>query len=189
MPLVIVEFGALVEPRAQGAADGTEADQSHAEPLILRITAREALDRIELLARPVILAGSRAAGRALPEAPDERCGLVRDVLGRPDLRVVNWEAANDRPEGPHENVWGPRPADAARLAIEIRPQGEQGFLIVDSDADIVGWRPLGLQIIRIGPPPNSPLAALHRPDHDARDLRDAANWIMFEDAFEGQAAL
>lgn len=191
LPLVVVEFGALVEPRAQGAADGGEVpEESQQEALVLRAPAREALDRIELLAPPIILAGDEVAGRALPEPDDERRRLVRDVLGMPDLRVVCWEASTDRPEGgAHETVWGPRPADAARLAAEVRPHGEPGFLIVDGDADIVGWRPLGLQIVRLGPAPNSPLAALHRPDHDARDLRDAANWILLQDTFEGQVAL
>ncbi len=184
MPHVVIELGALVEPRGQDADSGDEQDA-----LLLRPATDEALERLELLSRPVLLAGSMAGGRSLPADEEERIWLVRDLLGRPDLKVVCWEMASERPDGPHETVWGPRPEDPARLAAELRPHGEPGFLIVDADADIVGWRPIGFQIIRLGPPPNSPLAALHRPDHDARDVRDAANWILLQDTFEGQVAL
>ena len=184
MPHVIIELGALVEPRGQGAEAAAEHD-----PIRLRPAAAEALDRLELLARPVVLAGQTAAGRSMPADDPERIGLVRELLGRTEIDVVCWDVALDRPDGPHETVWGARPEDPSRLTAELRPHGEAGFLIVDGDADIIGWRPLGLQIIRLGPAPNSPLAALHRPDHDARDLRDAANWILLQDTFEGQLAL
>jgi hypothetical protein len=184
LPHVIIELGALVEPGGQGA----DAADEH-EPIQLRPAVGEALDRLELLARPVVLAGQTAAGRALPDDDAERIALVRELLGRPEIGVVCWDVAPERPEGPHETVWGARPEDPSRLTAELRPHGEPGFLIVDGDADIVGWRPVGLQIIRLGPAPNSPLAALHRPDHDARDLRDAANWILLQDTFQGQLAL
>ena len=184
MPHVIIELGALVEPRGQGADAAAEHD-----PIQLRPWVGEALERLELLGRPVVLAGQTAAGRALPADDAERIGLVRELLGRPEIDVVCWDVALERPDGPHETVWGARPEDPSRLTAELRPRGEPGFLIVDGDADIVGWRPLGLQIIRLGPAPNSPLATLHRPNHDARDVRDAANWILLQDTFEGQLAL
>ena len=184
MPHVIIELGALVEPRGQEADGEAERDA-----LLLRPAADEALERLEILTRPVVLAGTVAGAHVLPGDDDERARLVRRLLGRPDIRVVCWEMASERPDGPHETVWGPRPEDPARLTAELRPHGEPGFLIVEGDADILGWRPIGLQIVRLGPPPNSPLATLHRPDHDARDLRDAANWVLLQDTFEGRVAL
>jgi hypothetical protein len=182
VPLIAIELGALLERRGQEADAGGQPGSP-----VVRAAAREALARLELLAPPVILAGTTAAGRDLPSDATARVRFVRTLLGDPARRVVCWEPASERPDGAHETVWAPRPADPDALARALRPRGEPGFLIVDGDADVVGWRALGLQIIRLGPPPDSPLAALHRPDHDARDLRDAANWILLRDAFEGQA--
>lgn len=39
----------------------------------------------------------------------------------------------------------------------------------------------GLRTITIGPMTEGHLSAVHRPDHEARDLLDAANWILVEE--------
>ena len=41
-------------------------------------------------------------------------------------------------------------------------------------------RAAGYRTIRIGPAGEDYLSTVHRPDHEARDILDAANWILLE---------
>ncbi|HEV8516771.1 MAG TPA: hypothetical protein VGQ47_03915 [Candidatus Limnocylindrales bacterium] len=52
---------------------------------------------------------------------------------------------------------------------------------ITSDAlGVQAGRAAGLKTIRIGPHAGDPESAVHRPDYEARDLLDAANWILVQ---------
>jgi len=186
--LAVIDFGALVEPRVPTVAVDTlvpEAPPDDADDrLILRSGVEEAVSRLETLGDVMILIGPAFAGRAAPEGSAERIALVRDALGRADVPVVAWDAETERSETRHEpSAQLVRPADPAALAAALGSREKGGWLIVDPESDIPAWRTLGLTVIRLGPSPAGPLPGFNRPDHEARDLLEAANWILLQDTF------
>ena len=60
------------------------------------------------------------------------------------------------------------------------PQRAGWYIGADQEGVVVG-RTAGLRTIRIGPPAEDHLSAVHRPDYEARDLMDAANHILMEE--------
>ncbi len=56
----------------------------------------------------------------------------------------------------------------------------RGWYLGGDQEGMVSGRTAGLQTIRIGPQGSDHLSDVHRPDHAARDLMDAANRIMME---------
>jgi D-glycero-D-manno-heptose 1,7-bisphosphate phosphatase len=56
----------------------------------------------------------------------------------------------------------------------------EGWHIGGDQAGVQAGRTAGLRTIRVGPLGEDHLSAVHRPDHEARDLLDAANWILIE---------
>ncbi len=188
MTLAVVDFGALVEPRVSNLIVDTLVPEAPPDDLddrlILRPGVEEAMSRLETLGDVVVLIGPAYAGRVAPTATDERIALVRDALGRPDVPVMTWDADTERTESRHEpSAQLLRPADAEQLAADLGSREKGGWLIVDPESDIVAWRALGLTVIRLGPSPAGPLPGFNRPDHEARDLLEAANWILLQDTF------
>jgi hypothetical protein len=160
---VLVELDALI---VQDPQDPRAADD-----------AGLALDRVAILADPVVLAGERVAGRLLPADPDERIAWVRETFARPELRVVPMvvQYSERRTEAADRSL-----VDAWRA---IRPTGVVAWLLT-ADARAVGpARRAGLRVVRIGPRPAGIEADIERPDYEARDLRDAVNHLLVSDAF------
>ena len=56
-----------------------------------------------------------------------------------------------------------------------------GWYIGGDQEGMVAGRGAGLRTIRIGPHGEDHLSTVHRPDYEARDLRDAANHILVEE--------
>lgn len=57
---------------------------------------------------------------------------------------------------------------------------DAGWYVGGDQEGMVAGRSAGLRTIRIGPHAEDHVSAVHRPDYEARDLLDAANYIMAE---------
>ncbi len=55
-----------------------------------------------------------------------------------------------------------------------------GWHISGAQEGVQAGRTAGLRTVRIGPPSEDHLTAVHRADYEARDLLDAANWILVQ---------
>jgi histidinol phosphatase-like enzyme len=62
----------------------------------------------------------------------------------------------------------------------LRFSTRHGWHIGGDQEGVQVGRAAGMRTIRIGPVGEDHLSSVHRADHDARDLLDAANWIMLE---------
>lgn len=67
------------------------------------------------------------------------------------------------------------------ISIKEHRLPERGGWYIGGDQEgVFAARSAGLQTIRIGPATEDHLSAVHRADHEARDLMDAANRILLE---------
>jgi hypothetical protein len=158
---ILITFEALLVPRA---ADPVALDEAPA-----------ALRRIGWIGRPVVIAGTRAGDRQLPVEPSEREALVRSVLGEGDYRVASFEPLASE-----------RGTDAITRAAErwgeLREAQDATWLLTHASTEVGLARRGGLKVILIGPSDGDPGAA--RPDHQARDVRDAIGYLLAIDVFE-----
>ena len=67
-----------------------------------------------------------------------------------------------------------------QLARERYGLGQGGWHISADAEAVMSGRNAGLRTIRIGPPAGDPETSVHRADYEARDLLDAANWILVQ---------
>ena len=68
-----------------------------------------------------------------------------------------------------------------QLAIDRYGLPARGGWHIGGDQEAVqAGRAAGLRTVRIGPPSEDHLTAVHRADYEARDLLDAANWILVQ---------
>jgi hypothetical protein len=135
-----------------------------------------ALRRIGWIGRPIILVGGHVAGRELPADARQREEWVRATIGRGAYAVVHFEEpAADRgfgQDGQGVERWG-----------EIRDAYHGTWLLTDRPRQVSAARKAGLKVILIGPPDPQPRG--HRPDYQARDLRDAVGHLLTMDVFSG----
>lgn len=138
-----------------------------------------ALRRIGWIGRPIILVGHQVAGRDLPADEGEREAWVRASIGSGAYGVVQFEdPSTDRglsQDGEGVERWG-----------EIRDAQHGTWLLTDRPRQVSAARQAGLKVILIGPPDPQPRG--HRPDYQARDLRDAVGHLLTMDVFAGPAA-
>jgi hypothetical protein len=81
-----------------------------------------------------------------------------------------------------------RPSDACdcrkpglgliQTAMTKASSAEPGWHISGDQESVHAGRAAGLRTIRIGPPSEDHHVVVHRADYEARDLLDAANWIL-----------
>lgn len=139
-------------------------------------TAATALDRLEWIGRPVVIAGHELVGRRLPEAEDERVAWVRAAFGRDDLDVQSFH----EPEAD-------RVGDSARHAVErwteVRDAWAASWLLTSRATSVGPARRAGLAVIRIGPRAAEGAATVERADYEARDLLAAVGHLLTLDAF------
>ena len=156
---ILISLDALITQRAD---DPTALDEA---PVALR--------RIGWIGRPIVLVGSRVAGRDLPSEARDREAWVRGSIGRGAYAVVPFE---DPSEGRGE-------VEAA--AIEewraLREAQRGTWLLTDRPRQVDAARAAGLKVIVIGP--TDPQPRLHRPEYQARDLRDAVGHLLTVDVF------
>jgi len=66
------------------------------------------------------------------------------------------------------------------MALDRHHLSRGGWLICADQESVQAGRTAGLHTIRVGPLTQDHRAAVHRADYEARDLRDAANWILMQ---------
>jgi hypothetical protein len=136
--------------------------------------AQVALRRIGWIGRPIILVGPRVAGRELPPDPAERAGWVRASIGRGAYAVVQFEdPVTDRAVS--------QDGHAVKDWRELRESQHGTWLLTDRARQVGAARQAGLKVILIGPANPQPI--LHKPDYQARDLRDAVGHLLTMDVF------
>jgi hypothetical protein len=138
-----------------------------------------ALRRIGWIGRPIILVGPQVAGRDLPADVADREAWVRSSIGSGAYAVV-----------PFEEPAGERAATQDGAAVEqwrqVRDDQHAAWLLTDRPRQVGAARQAGLKVILIGP--TAPQPRLHRPDYQARDLKDAVGHLLTVDVFSSPAA-
>jgi hypothetical protein len=159
-PGILISLDALITQRAD---DPTALDEA---PVALR--------RIGWIGRPIVLVGKRVAGRDLPSDARDREAWVRASIGRGAYAVV-----------PFEDPTAGR-GDMGAAAIEewrtLREAQRGTWLLTDRPRQVDAARAAGLKVIVIGP--TDPQPRVHRPEYQARDLRDAVGHLLTVDVFD-----
>ena len=137
--------------------------------------AQVALRRVGWIGRPIILMGSQVAGRTLPEDQGERESWVRAAIGSGAYAVV---AFDDPPEDR-----AAAEGDAVDRWRTLKDAQQATWLLTDRPRQVGSARQAGLKVIVIGP--SDPQPRNHRPDYQARDLRDAVGHLLTMDVFSG----
>jgi hypothetical protein len=162
---ILISLDALVVQRAE-------------QPIALD-EAQVALRRIGWIGRPIILVGPQVAGRELPPDPAGRVGWVRGSIGQGAYAVVPFDdPATDRAVN-HDG-------HAVEEWRELREAQRGTWLLTDRPRQVSAARQAGLKVILIGP--SDPQPVLHKPDYQARDLRDAVGHLLTMDVFAGPAS-
>jgi hypothetical protein len=138
-------------------------------------SAGSALDRLDWIGRPVVLAGRELLGRRLPEATADRVAWVRASFERDDLEVHPF----DEPEADRAEEL----ANAVKLWAAARELWRADWLLTSRAATVGAARRADLAVARIGPRDPDGAAAVERADYDARDLLDAVGYLLTRDAF------
>jgi D-glycero-D-manno-heptose 1,7-bisphosphate phosphatase len=95
--------------------------------------------------------------------------------GGPEIRFVAC------PHGDTACDCRPPSPGLALLALGDHPLSPAGGWHISGESEgVVAGRAAGLRTVRIGPRASDPEAAVHRADYEARDLLDAANWILVQ---------
>jgi hypothetical protein len=137
-----------------------------------------AIRRIGWIGRPVILVGSRVAGRDLPNDAGEREAWVRASVGRGAYAVVPF----DEPAAERAATQDGEAVDQWR---RVMSEQDGTWLLTDRPRQVGAARQAGLKVILIGPA--DPQPSLRRPDYQARDLKDAVGHLLTVDVFASPA--
>ncbi|MBA2254685.1 MAG: hypothetical protein H0W07_06200 [Chloroflexi bacterium] len=154
----------------------------HLRPGVLEglLRLRQVADHVVVLVEPPMSVTARR--------PDLRLEVLGEALGpvAAGLLIVTCPHL-DVPDGAGEDAVpaactcakpGTGLVDAARRNHGLDERG--GWHVGGDQLGVQGARAAGLRTIRIGPPGEDHLSAVHRADHEARDLLAAANLVMME---------
>jgi len=133
-----------------------------------------ALRRIAWMGRPIIVVGANVAGRILPDDPSQREAWVRGTIGTGAYAVVPVDE-------PSEDRRADRDADMVEHWRALREAHAATWLLTDRPRQVGAARQAGLRVILIAPA--DPQPRNHRPDYQARDLRDAVGHLLTMDVF------
>lgn len=157
------------------ARPGRTAPEAHLRPGVhegLR-RFRQVADRVVILVHPdpaVHEHGTLGVKEQLAEA-------LRRL--EPDFAEIAFVSC---PHGRDERCACARPGSAlielatARLGLPSR----EGWHVSGDQTGVQTGRNAGLRTIRVGPAALDHLTSVHRPDYEARDLLDAANWVLVQ---------
>jgi D-glycero-D-manno-heptose 1,7-bisphosphate phosphatase len=134
---------------------------------------RELADRIVVLVEPLPARPGRRRPRRDPRLERLQADLGPDAT---DLTIVQCPHGADAECHCAKPEPGLIELTIERLDLPVRG----GWHVGNDQAGVQAGRAAGLRTIRIGPLGEDHLSAVHRPDHEARDLLDAANWILVE---------
>jgi histidinol phosphatase-like enzyme len=147
--------------------------------LAVQADIHEALNRLaEIEAHVVVLANPPADGSGHVMGTQHRLEVLRAGLGHTIDQVV--VATCSHGENGHCECAKP---GSGLIHSTIQEHGlarHAGWYVGGDQAGMLAGRTAGLRTIRIGPIGEDHLSAVHRPDHEARDLLDAANRILLE---------
>lgn len=113
--------------------------------------------------------------------PDLRLEVLEQALGADSVDLIYARCPHPPTrDGPECECRKPGTAliDAAREDHGVDERG--GWHIGGDQMGVQAGRSAGLRTIRIGPAGEDHLSAVHRADHDARDLLTAANLVLME---------
>jgi hypothetical protein len=136
--------------------------------------AQVALRRVAWIGRPIILAGANVAGRSLPDDAAQRESWVRGTLGSGAYAVIPVDA-------PSEARGADRDASTVERWETLKRAHGATWLLTDRARQVGAARQAGLRVIVVGPA--DPQPGNHRPDYQARDLRDAVGHLLTMDVF------
>jgi len=146
---------------------------------MLRENAEAGLDRLRDEARLAVLVDPTGRDVLLPHQADIRAAFARRSLRKVMTRVPMLSCRHRRGE----------PCDDRKPLTGLlgRAQDELGLNLADAwivgdDASVAAGRELGLHTVRVGPSEVGPTGPLPTADYEARDLLDAANWILLQAA-------
>jgi len=162
---ILIALDALIVQRADQPSATDEA------PVALR--------RIGWIGRPIILVGTQVAGRNLPDEAGEREAWVRAAIGSGAYAVVPFD-------DPSEDRAGSQTGAPAETWRQVRDAQGGDWLLTDRPRQVGPARQAGLKVVLIGPA--DPQPRNHRPDYQARDLRDAVGHLLTMDVFGAPAA-
>ncbi len=169
-PVIFLDLeGAIIETRP-GRTDPVYSLRPGADEGLRRLA--QVSDVLVALVEPP---GPDAAkrGRSLDLLDGMRAPMLR---GGPQLLFVGC------PHRPSQTCNCRKPGTGLiQNAIDRYGLSARGGWHISGDQEAVqAGRNAGLRTVRVGPPPEDHLTAVHRADYEARDLLDAANWILVQ---------
>ena len=135
---------------------------------------RQVVDRVVILVHPQATTGTTADARS-PEP------WLSDVLGKlePEFRDLVFATC---PHSPAQTCDCAKPhSGLVEMAlVDERLDAHQTWHVGGDQESVQVGRGAGLRTIRVGPSSEGHLGTVHRADYEARDLLDAANWILVQ---------
>jgi D-glycero-D-manno-heptose 1,7-bisphosphate phosphatase len=147
---------------------------------LLRPGVEEGLQRLREIADRIVVLVERLPirpGRRRPRR-DPRLERLESELGPDATDLVIVQCPHDPEAGCRCAKPEPGLIESTLKGLDLQARG--GWHVGNDQAGVQAGRAAGLRTIRIGPLGEDHLSAVHRPDHEARDLLDAANWILVE---------
>jgi D-glycero-D-manno-heptose 1,7-bisphosphate phosphatase len=167
-PVILLDLEGVIIERRPGRLDPPYSLRPAADEGLRRLA--QVTDHLIALVEPPPL-GSAKRPRSVDFLDGIRAPMVK---GGPPLRFVAC------PHPPAEGCSCRKPQHGlidiavARYGIH----GRETWHISGDQEGVQAGRSAGLHTIRVGPPSEDHLTAVHRADYEARDLLDAANWIL-----------
>lgn len=170
-PIVLIDLdAALVELRPSGRPR---------PDLLVRENAGAGLSRLRDEATVVILVDPSGRDRLLPHQRDVRAAFARRSLGSAAARVRMVACRHAR--GQSCTCRKPSGGLLDRAEEELGLDLHRAWL-VGEDGDVAQGRSKSLRTIKVGPSATDRTGPTVAPDYEARDLLDAANWILLQEA-------
>jgi D-glycero-D-manno-heptose 1,7-bisphosphate phosphatase len=167
-PAIFLDLEGVIIERRPGRTDPPYSLRPGAEEGLRRMA--QVTDRLVALVEPPA-PGTSKRPRSIDFLDGVRAPMVR---GGPQLVFVAC------PHRPSETCECRKPRrgliEIAMARVGVGANG--GWHISGDQESVLAGRAAGLRTIRIGPPPENHHTAVHRADYEARDLLDAANWIL-----------
>lgn len=115
----------------------------------------------------------------LPHQSDVRAAFARRALRGVATRTPMLSCRHRRGEACADRKPLTGLIERAREELDLNLDG--GWIVGD-DASVAAGREVGLHTIRVGPSSMGPTGPTLTADYEARDLLDAANWILLQSA-------
>jgi histidinol phosphatase-like enzyme len=170
-PVILLDLdAALVEVRPSGRPR---------PDVLLRENAEQGLRRLREGGQVVVLVDPAARDQLLPHQADVRAAFARRNLRGAMTKIVMISCPHRRGEAC--DCRKPSLGLIERVRDELGLDLEGGWLI-GGDPDVAAGRDAGLRTVRVGPSTVGRARPTLTADYEARDLLDAANWVLLSEA-------